>query len=195
MAVEKKPSVENRGTRWLSVLALLLAIVALVLAIVLPMQIPVGPEGTQGPQGPQGTPGPQGLQGPKGDTGDTGAMGPQGPQGLKGDPGGLAWGTPTNYGPYTLDIGTGSGYFSIPSLSPGDRVSFNFTVSGSFVKYWVMDPGYNFILTGYSGYSVSQGTGSFIAAGSGTYRLYFSSTGVDTPSVLIIRYLVHPIEL
>lgn len=169
MAVEKKPSMANRGTSWLSVVALLLAIIALVLAIVLPMQIQVGP---QGPQGPQGL---------------------QGPLGPKGDPGGLSWGTPTEYGPYTLDIGTGSDYFSIPSLSPGDRVQFTFTVSGSDVNYWLLDPWYNFILTGYSGYAVTEGTGSFIAASYGPYWLYFSSTGLVTPSVLIISYIVYPV--
>lgn len=168
MVVEKKPSMENRGTSGLSVLALLLAITALVLAIVLPMQIQVGP---QGPQGPQGL---------------------QGPQGPKGDPGGLVWGTPTEYGPYTLDIGTTGDYFSIAAVSPGDRVQFTFTVSGSDVNYWLLDPWYNFILTGYTGAPVTEGTGSFIAATSGPYFLYFASTGLVTPSVLIIRYIVHP---
>jgi len=174
MTVEKKLSMANRGTSRLSVLALVLAIIALVLAIVLPMQIQVGPQGPQGWQGPQGL---QGIQGPKG------------------DPGGLVWGTPIEYGPYTLDIGTAGDYFSIASVNPGDRVQFTFTVSGSDVKYWVADRSYNYILTGYTGAPVSRGTGSFIAATSGPYFLYFVSTGIFTPSVLIIRYIVHPVEL
>ena len=168
MTVEKKPSMANRGTSGLSVLALVLAIIALVLAIVLPMQIQAG---AQGPQGLQG------IQGPKG------------------DPGGLVWGTPIEYGPYTLDIGTAGDYFSIESVNPGDRVQFTFNVSGSDVYYWVADPWYNHILTGRLGNAVSEGTGSFIAASSGPYLLHFSSAGLVTPSVLIIRYTVHPVEL
>ena len=173
MTVEKKLSMANRGTSRLSVLALVLAIIALVLAIVLPMQIQVGPQGPQGWQGPQGL---QGIQGPKG------------------DPGGLVWGTPIEYGPYTLDIGTAGDYFHIEPVNPGDRVQFTFTVSGSDVLYWVEDPWYNHILTGRLGNAVSEGTGSFIAASYGPYLLHFSSTGLVTPSVLIIHYYVHPVE-
>ena len=169
MTVQKKPSMANHGTIRLSVLALVLAIIALALAIVLPLQIRVGP---QGPQGPQGL---QGIQGPKG------------------DPGGLVWGTPIEYGPYTLDIGTAGDYFSI-AVNPGDRVQFTFNVSGSDVYYWVADPWYNHILTGRLGNAVSEGTGSFIAASYGPYRLHFSSTGLVIPSVLIIRYTIHPVE-
>jgi len=168
MAAEHKPSVPNRQTSSLSVLALVLAITALVIAIVLPMQIRVGP---QGPQGPQGL---QGIQGPKG------------------DPGGLVWGTPTEYRPYTFDIGTAGDYFSIASVNPGDRVEFSFTVSGSDVHYWVEDPWYNHILTGRLGNAVSEGAGSFIAASSGPYLLHFASTGLVTPSVLTINYTIYP---
>lgn len=172
MAVEKQPSMANRGPNLLSVLALVLAIVALVLAIVLPMRIPVGP---------------------KGDTGLTGATGSQGLQGPKGDTGGLAWGTPTNYGPYTLDIGTGNGAQITTDLNSGDLVQFSFTVSGSSVYYWVEDSFGNIILTGKGGTAVMEGMGHFIAAGGGTYWLSFTSTGVVTPSVLIIYYTVYPI--
>jgi len=197
MAVENKPTASNRPMTWLSGLALGLAIVALVLAIALPMRIPVGPQGPKGDTGATGATGAMGLQGPKGDTGATGATGatgPQGPQGPKGDPGGLAWGTPTNYGPYTLSIPAGGyGYESIPSLSPGDRVSFSFTVTGSSVHYSVEDPSYNIILTGYGGNAVTSGNGDFIAASSGTYHLYFTSTGIVTPAVLIIYYTVYHI--
>jgi len=169
MTVGNKPSIA-RGTSRLSIVALVLAIIALVLAIVLPMQIGVGPQGPQGPQGLQGT------------------------QGPKGDPGGLVWGAPIEYGPYTLDIGTAGDYFLIEPVSPGDRVQFTFTVSGSDVHYWVADPWYNHILTGRLGNAVSEGTGSFISASYGPYRLHFSSTGLVTPSVLIIHYDVHPVE-
>ena len=165
MAAEHKPSVPNRQTSSLSVLALVLAIIALVIAIVLPMQIQAGP------QGPQGL---QGIQGPKG------------------DPGGLVWGTPTEYGPYNFDIGTAGDYFSIASVNPGDRVEFSFTVSGSDVQYWVEDPWYNHILTGRLGNAVSEGAGSFIAASSGPYLLHFTSTGLVIPSVLAINYTIYP---
>jgi hypothetical protein len=168
MAVENKPSVPKGKTSPLSVLALVLAIIALALAIVLPMQIPVGPQGPEGPQGPQG------LQGPKGDLG------------------GLAWGTPTNYGPYTLDIGTGNGAQITTDLNSGDLVQFSFTVSGSSVYYWVEDSFGNIILTGKGGNAVMEGMGHFIAAGGGTYWLSFTSTGVVTPSVLTIYYTIYP---
>ena len=168
MAAESKPSVPNRQTSFLSVLALVLAVIALVLAIVLPMQKEMGP---QGPQGPQGL---QGIQGPKG------------------DPGGLVWGTPIEYGPYDFDIGTAGDYFSITSINPGDRVEFTFSVSGSDVKYWVEDRWYNHILTGRLGNAVSEGAGSFIAASPGPYLLHFASTGLLTPSGLTINYTVYP---
>lgn len=164
MTVEKKPSMANRGTSGLSVLALVLAIITLVLAIVLSMHLKVGPQGLQGIEGP------------------------------KGDPGGLVWGTAIWYGPYTLDIGTTSDYFSI-TVNPGDRVQFTVIVSDSDVYYWVADPWYNHILTGRLGNAVPEGTDPFIATSSGPYLLHFSSTGLVTPSVLIISYIVHPVAL
>lgn len=195
MAAENRGSASNRPANRLTGLALALAIIALVLALILPMQMqigPQGPKGDRGPIGPIGATGATGPPGPQGPMGQTGATGPMGPQGPKGDTGGLAWGTPIASGPYTLDIGTGGGRISIPSLSPGDLVEFHFTVSGSTVRYWVEDRSYNYILTGYAGKDVMQGTGAFIAAAHGTYHLYFRSTGTFTPSVLIIYYTVHP---
>ncbi len=187
------------GKPWLSRLALALAIIALVLAIVLPTRIPAGPQGLKGDTGATGPTGPQGPEGPKGDTGATGAIGatgptgPQGPQGPEGKPGGLAWGTPANYGPYTLDIGITYGRQSMWSIRAGDLVSYTFTVSGSSVRYWVQDPHGNFILTGFAGSAVMEGSGDFIAASSGTYMLYFMSTGLVAPSVLIINYSISPV--
>lgn len=107
----------------------------------------------------------------------------------------MVWGTPIEYGLYNLDIGTADGYFSIASVNPGDRVQFTFTVSGSDVNYWVADPWYNHILTGRLGNAVSEGIGSFIASSSGPYLLHFNSKGLVILSVLIIRYIVHPVEL
>jgi hypothetical protein len=158
----------------------------------------VGPQGEQGPVGPQGPKGDTGATGPQGQKGDTGATGATGPKGDKGDPGGLAWGTPVCYGPYILDIGTGSGSEAIPSLDPGDRVSYTFTVTGSDVYYWVHDPYGNAIIIGNAPYSTGSqasdsGQGAFIAATSGTYKLAFSSTGIFTPSLLTIYYCVYPV--
>lgn len=200
MAVENRPSASNRGTSWLSGLALALAIIALVLAIVLPTQIPVGPQGPKGDTGATGATGPQGpigLTGPQGPKGDPGATGPQGPKGDEGDPGGLAWGTSSQHGPVVLDIGTGTGHVSVAGLSPGDSVYFSFVASGSDVMFWVHDPYGNAILIGNSPYETgslktSSGQGAFIAAASGTYRLAFKSAGTLTPSVLTVYYTVYP---
>ena len=130
----------------------------------------------------------------------TACAGSKGEQGLKGDTGatgasGLVWGTPVLYGPYSKDIGTTYGFQSIPSLNPGDRVDFSFTVAGSQVRYWVQDPNpnNNWILTGNAGNLVMSGGGSFIAASSGTYFLHFVSSGILTPSVLTIYYTVYPV--
>lgn len=138
--------------------------------------------GEQGPLGPRGEQGPQGAPGPKGD---------------KGDPGSLAWGTQSHYGPYVLDIGTGTGSWYIDDLQAGDRVVFSFSVSGSDVYYWVHDPFRNAILIGYSPYETgsqktSVGSGAFIAAVGGNHRLAFSSSGTLTPSVITINYYVFP---
>lgn len=158
---------------------------------------PEGPRGDQGLQGPQGPRGEQGLQGLQGPRGEQGLQGPPGPKGDKGDPGGLTWGSPSSHGPYVLDIGTGNGAVSFLGLLPGDRVSFTFSVSGSDLFFWVHDPYGNAILIGNSPYETgsgpaSSGQGAFIAAASGTYRLAFSSTGIVTPSVITINYIVYP---
>jgi hypothetical protein len=204
MAAENKPAASNRQTSWFSGLALALAIIALILAIVLPMQISVGPQGPKGDtgatgatgaQGPIGLTGATGAQGPKG---GTGATGPQGPKGDKGDPGGLAWGTPSQHGPYVLEIGLGTGSLTVSGLDPGDRVYFSFTASGSDVSFWVRDPYGNGILIGNLPYetgamATSSGQGAFIAAASGTYELAFKSSGVVTPSVIVVNYTVYPV--
>jgi hypothetical protein len=171
---------------------------------VLPTQISVGPQGSRGDTGATGATGPtggsgaQGQQGLKGDTGAIGAQGPQGPKGDKGDPGGLAWGTPSQHGPYVLEIGLGTGSLSVAGLKPGDRVYFSFSASGSTVMFWVRDPYGNGILIGNLPYetgsqATSSGQGAFIAAASGTYTLAFKSTGVVTPSVIVVNYTVYPV--
>ena len=205
MAAENRGSASNRPTNWLVGLALALAIIALVLALVLPMQMQIGPQGPKGERGPigptgaTGATGPQGPQGPMGETGARGLQGLQGPKGDKGDPGGLAWGSPLQRGPYVLDIGLGTGYVSVTGLSPGDRVYFWFSASGSDVSFWVHDPYGNAILIGNSPYTTasqatSSGQGAFIAAASGTYRLAFKSSGVVTPSVIVVNYTLHPVQ-
>lgn len=202
MAAENRASTSNRPTNWLSGLALALAIIALALAVILPMQVPVGPQGPKGdtgatgPAGATGATGPQGQQGPEGETGARGPEGVQGPKGNQGDPGGLAWGTPTQYGPHVLDIGVGKGAVSFVTLDPGDRVSFLFTVSGSDVYFWVHDPYGNAILIGNSPYETgagktSSGGGAFIASTRGIYKLAFSSTGTFAPSVIVVNYILY----
>jgi len=167
-----------------------------------------GAQGPAGPKGDTGATGAQGPAGPKGDTGATGAVGAQGPKGDKGDTGAAGgvgapgtagtsggWSTSTTYGPIVLSIGTSHGDQSISSLSPGDKVSYSFSVTGSSVYYWVRDPYNNIILIGNGTYSTGSasamsGAGAFIAAASGTYKLSFSSTGTFTPSVLTINYTI-----
>ena len=132
--------------------------------------------------------GPQGIQG---------IQGPQGDRGIQGPAGSFSWGTPTSYGPYSFNIGTGSGSQDIPSLNPGDRVEYNFTSAGANVYYWVHDPYGNAIVIGNSGYSTgsqsaASGQGAFIAAASGTYKLVFDSSGIVTSSVLTVNYTVYP---
>ena len=203
MAVENRSSASGPRTNWLSGLALVLAIIALALAIILPMQIATGPQGPKGDRGAtgyagaSGATGPQGQQGPTGETGARGPQGVQGPKGDKGDPGGLAWGTPSQRGPYVLEIGTGTGSQPITGLRPGDRVYFSFTASGSTVAFWVRDPYGNGILIGNLPYETgsqwtSSGQGGFIAAASGTYQLAFKSSGTFTPSVIVVNYTVYP---
>ncbi|MBM4463613.1 MAG: hypothetical protein FJ012_09865 [Chloroflexi bacterium] len=123
--------------------------------------------------------------------------GSEGPQGIQGPAGSFGWGTPMSYGPYSFSIGTGSGSRSIPSLKPGDRVTFTFTGAGADVYYWVHDPYGNAILIGNSPYAMdaaktSYGQGAFIAATAGTYRLAFSSIGILTSSVITVSYTVYP---
>ena len=158
---------------------------------------PAGPRGGQGIQGPQGPPGEQGPQGLQGLPGPRGEQGPLGPKGDKGDPGSLAWGIPSDHGPFVLDIGTGTGSVSVTGLKPGDRVLFSLDVSGSDVNFWVHDPWGNAILIGNSPYATgsaktSSGGGAFIAATYGNYRIAFSSSGTFTPSVIVVNYVRYP---
>jgi len=132
-----------------------------------------------------------GPQGPKGDTG------PQGPSG------GLAWGTPVSYGPYTDSIYSDAGFTQqISNLQPGDRVSFDFTSPNNCHMFaWVKDPYDNIVyidnLCEYEKYwanwfavkenytlfcsdcsqtPASSGQGVFIAAASGTYKIDYVSS-------------------
>jgi len=177
----------------------ILIVVLLLMGSVLSTGCFEGSKGEQGPPGPQGPPG-QGLQGPAGPQGEQGPAGPQGPQGQPGPSGpegpqgrsGFGWGVPTSYGPYINDIGTGAGSVYI-SASPGDRVTFNFEVTGSTVNYWVYDSYQNIILTGSRESAVLSGKGAFIAADSGAYQLVFRSTGTQIGSKLTIYYTIYRI--
>lgn len=134
--------------------------------------------------------------GPQGPKGDTGATGPQGASG------GLAWGTPVSYGPYTNSIYSDAGFTQqIANLQPGDRVSFNFTSPNNCHMFaWVKDPYDNIVyidnLCEYEKYwanwftvndyglfcsdcsqtPASSGQGAFIAAASGTYKIDYVSS-------------------
>jgi len=94
-----------------------------------------------------------------------------------------------DFGPFTFSISTGSGFWNISSIKAGDRVQFDFQVTGAAVSYSVIDPNGNTILTG-TGYGLLGG-GSFVAATSGTYKLYFVSSEYSTLSVLRIRYTIY----
>jgi hypothetical protein len=98
---------------------------------------------------------------------------------------------PTSFGPSSFNIGKGSGDWTIPSINIGDRIEFNFTVAGADVRYSAKDPNGNTILTGNSGNKCSSGSGSFIASTDGDYKLYFTSTGILTPSVLTVYYTIY----
>jgi len=95
-----------------------------------------------------------------------------------------------DYGPYVLNIGTGSGYHIIDVPHPMYRVEFEFVVSGSDVYYEVWDPYWNVIL--FYGPAVSYGGGAFIAATWGEYYIVFESTGTVTPSTITLLYTVYP---
>lgn len=92
-----------------------------------------------------------------------------------------------SFGPTSFNIGTTSGNFSIPTVSAGDTVNFQFTAAGSLVYYSVLDPNNNIILTGDGGNKVASGQGTFIASSSGTYTINFKSSGIVTPSVMTVN--------
>jgi len=75
--LEKRKEEQDKYTRKVLILALVIALLASVLGTALTAQIFIkpGPQGEQGPQGPEGS---QGEQGPQG------AQGEQGPQGIAG---------------------------------------------------------------------------------------------------------------
>ena len=97
-----------------------------------------------------------------------------------------------DYGPYVINIGTGSGYYVIDVPHPMYRVEFWFNVSGSAVYYWVDDPYYNMIFMGNYGNATSWGGGAFVAATWGEYAIYFDSSGTVTPSTIALLYTVYP---
>ena len=92
-----------------------------------------------------------------------------------------------SFGPTSFNIGTSSGNFTVPTVSAGDTVNFQFTAAGSLVYYSVLDPNNNIILTGDGGNKVASGQGTFIASSSGTYTINFKSSGILTPSVMTVN--------
>lgn len=92
-----------------------------------------------------------------------------------------------SFGPTSFNIGTSSGNFTVPTVSAGDTVNFQFTAAGAPVYYSVLDPNNNIILTGDGGNKVASGQGTFIASSSGTYTINFKSSGIVTPSVMTVN--------
>lgn len=96
-----------------------------------------------------------------------------------------------SFGPYTLNIGTASGDLAVPGLNAGDRVEFTFNVTGAQVYYSARDAYGNIVLTGSGGGKVMSGSGSFVAASAGDYKLHFESGGIISGSNLGVGYTVY----
>lgn len=152
-------------------------------------------------------------------TGCAGKIGPQGPKGdtgPQGASGGLAWGTPVSYGPYTNSIYSDAGFTQqIANLQPGDRVSFNFTspnnchmfasVSDPYdnivyidnlcecqeglANWFTVKENYTLFCSDCSQTPASSGQGAFIAAASGTYEINHVS------SIWVVNGMPVPTEL
>lgn len=96
-----------------------------------------------------------------------------------------------SFGPESVNIGTGSGDFSLGFVGSGYRLNFSFSVAGAPVKASVIDPYGNTILSCNSGDKAMSGQGSFIASSGGDYKLRFLSSGIITPSVVTVRYVYY----
>ncbi len=95
-----------------------------------------------------------------------------------------------DYGPLAIYITTGSGDFNISSLHTGDKVDFNFTVSGTGVGFSILDPDGIAILD-QTGESVFQGEDSFTSTVSGDYKLHFTTSAPLAQSTVSVRYTVY----
>ena len=88
-----------------------------------------------------------------------------------------------------LSIGTGSGREYIYMHWPLYTCGFDFTVTGSPVRYWVYDDYDNLVLTGAAGNAVSDSAGAFVAAKFGQYSIAFESTGTMGASIITLESL------
>jgi len=95
------------------------------------------------------------------------------------------------YGPYSVYCGTEFGYRYIDIEAPMSRVTFSFTVVGSNVYWGAYDPNIN-TLVEQMDYTVNRDGGSFIAATTGEYKLWFLCAGSSIPSTVVLAYTVYP---
>jgi hypothetical protein len=73
-------------------------------------------------------------------------------------------------------------------IEAGKILHFSFNVSGSAVRYWVLDPNGNPVFIGNNGSFVSGGGGDFLAVAAGSYQFVFGSTFQSGPSIIALYY-------
>jgi hypothetical protein len=73
-------------------------------------------------------------------------------------------------------------------IEAGKILHFSFNVSGSAVRYWVLDPNSNPVFIGSNGSFVASGGGDFLAVAAGLYQFVFGSTFQSGPSIISFYY-------
>jgi hypothetical protein len=73
-------------------------------------------------------------------------------------------------------------------IETGKIMHFSFYVSGSAVRYWVLDPNGNPVYIGNNGNFVMGGEGDFLAVAAGSYQFVFGSTFQSGPSIITLYY-------
>lgn len=134
------------------------------------------------------------CSGAEGATGPAGAAGPQGP---KGDTGSFGW-SDTEDSTRTVMVTSSSSYIDgvvAINASPGDLVTFTFTVSGGPVDYYVFEgaPYYNLIVIGsgsLSGDNTLSGGGSFIAT-TASYQIDYDLEQSSGSATVVTNITVH----
>jgi hypothetical protein len=90
-------------------------------------------------------------------------------------------------GPVMLFIDSLYGTRNI-QIEAGKILHFTFSVSGSEVRYWVLDPKGNPVFIGSDGSFVGAGEGTFLTADTGSYQLVFGSNFQSGPSIIALYY-------